>query len=42
MARSKITITPELLKQVEELSSQRFNNVMISQSLIIGRQTNSI
>ena len=39
MARTKTTITPELLKQVEELSAQGFNNVMISQSLNIGRQT---
>jgi len=39
MARTKTTITPEILKQVEELSAQGFNNVMISQSLHIGRQT---
>lgn len=39
MSRTKTTITPELINQVEELSSQGFNNVMISQSLNIGRQT---
>lgn len=39
MVRHKTIITAELLKQVEELSSQGFNNVMISQSLNIGRQT---
>jgi Holliday junction resolvasome RuvABC endonuclease subunit len=39
MVRHKTTITTDLLNQVEELSSQGFNNVMISQSLNIGRQT---
>ena len=35
MTRTKTTITPELLKQVEELSAQGFNNKMIAQSLLI-------
>ena len=38
MARTKMIITPELLKNVEELSSQGFNNVMISQSLNISKE----
>ena len=39
MVRHKTIITADLLNQVEELTSQGFNNVMISQSLNIGRQT---
>lgn len=35
MTRTKTKVTPELLKQVEELSANGFNNKMISQSLLI-------
>jgi hypothetical protein len=37
--RHKTTITDEIIQEVRELAEQGFNNVMISQSLNIGRQT---
>ena len=37
--RHKTTVTDEIIQEVQELAKQGFNNVMISQSLNIGRQT---
>ena len=37
--RSKTTITKEIIQQVEELAKQGFNNILISKSLGIARQT---
>jgi len=37
--RHKTTVTKQLIQEVQELAKQGFNNVMISQSLNIGRQT---
>ena len=37
--RHKTTVTKQIIQKVQELAKQGFNNVMISQSLNIGRQT---
>ncbi len=37
--RHKTTVTDEIIQEVQILAEQGFNNVMISQSLNIGRQT---
>ena len=37
--RHKTTVTKQIIQEVQELAKQGFNNVMISQSLNIGRQT---
>ncbi len=39
MARTKTTITPHILKEVQELASQGFNNIQIGKSLNIATQT---